>query len=61
MTLAFESSTVKADLAGRVESVKNPAGGVIRADEIGTVILEKDQMNPDDVSIVCNKNNDFML
>ncbi len=61
MTLAFESSTVKADLTGRVESVKNPAGGVIRADEIGTVILEKDKMNPDNVNIVCNKNHNFML
>ncbi|MBR7039128.1 MAG: DUF3737 family protein [Oscillospiraceae bacterium] len=41
-TLAFEFSTVDADIVGTVDSVKDPLGGIIRADGIGTLILEPD-------------------
>ena len=45
-TLAFEYSTVEADLKGRVDSVFNPSSGRITADEIGELILEKDKIDP---------------
>lgn len=37
--LAFEYSDVKADIKGRIESVKNPRSGIITADEVGQVIM----------------------
>ncbi len=46
-TLAFEYSTVEADIRGKVDSVMNPSGGTITADEIGELILEKDKVNPE--------------
>ena len=51
-TLAFEYSTVDADIRGRVDSVFNPAGGTIRADEIAELILEKDRIDPEKTTIV---------
>lgn len=53
-TLAFEYSTVDADIRGRVESVLNPAGGTIRSDHIGELIIEKDRIDPSRTKIVCN-------
>ena len=44
-TLAFEYSTVDADLTGTVDSVKNPAGGIIRCDGIGELIMEEDKVD----------------
>ena len=38
--LAFEYSDVKADIVGRIDSVKNPKSGEITADEIGETVLE---------------------
>lgn len=38
--LAFEYSDVKADIVGRIDSVKNPKSGEINADEIGETVLE---------------------
>lgn len=52
-TLAFEYSTVDAKIRGRVDSIMNPAGGVIHADEIGELVMEKDKINPDHTQIVC--------
>ena len=45
-TLAFEYSSVDAELAGRVDSVFNPASGRIAADEIGELILDPDRIDP---------------
>ena len=45
-TLAFEYSSVQADLAGRVESVFNPGSGSIEADEVGELILDEDRVDP---------------
>ena len=39
--LAFENTTVEADVRGAILSVKNPAGGHITADSIGEVILDE--------------------
>lgn len=58
-TLAFEYSTVDADIIGNVDSVKNPTRSVIRVDSIGELIIEKDKVNVDDTQIIikcpCNK------
>ena len=53
-TLAFEYSTVNADIQGKVDSVMNPASGVIKADKIDKLILEKDRINPELTKIICN-------
>ena len=45
-TLAFEYSTVDAELNGKVDSVKNPTSGRIVADEIGELILESERIDP---------------
>ena len=45
-TLAFEYSTVDADITGSVDSVLNPSGGRITADSIGELIVEKDKVDP---------------
>ena len=52
-TLAFEYSTVDAEITSRIDSVKNPAGGVIRAEHIEELILEKDKINPGQTKIIC--------
>lgn len=51
-TLAFEYSSVHAELTGKVDSVKNPSSGYICADDFGEIILEKDKVNPAEVQIV---------
>ena len=38
--LAFENSTVFAEINSRVESIKNPVSGEIHAQEIGQIILD---------------------
>ena len=45
-TLAFEYSTVDADICGGVDSVLNPSGGIIRAGRIGELIIEPDRSTP---------------
>ncbi len=45
-TLAFEYSTVEADIAGHIDSVINPTSGTIRAESIGELIIEKDKVDP---------------
>ena len=45
-TLAFEYSSVDAELTGKVDSVFNPASGRIEADSIGELIIEKDKVDP---------------
>ena len=54
-TLAFEYSTVDADIVGEIDSVMNPSGGTIRADSIAELIVEKDKVDPDKTKIVCRK------
>jgi len=52
-TLAFEYSTVDAQIDSHIDSVLNPGGGVIRANSIGKLILEKDKIDPDKTTIIC--------
>lgn len=39
--LSFEKSTVTAEVHSRIDSVKNPLGGFIKADSIGEIILDE--------------------
>ncbi|MCH5350818.1 MAG: DUF3737 family protein [Clostridiales bacterium] len=55
-TLAFEYSTVDADIDGKIDSVLNPSGGRITADEIGELILQKDKIDPTKTVVTCRKN-----
>lgn len=52
-TLAFEYSTVDAEINGKIDSVMNPSGGSIRADYIKELIIEKDKVDPDKTVITC--------
>lgn len=54
-TLAFEYSSVDAEVIGKIDSVMNPASGVIRADEIGELIIEKDKVDPNKTKIYCKE------
>ena len=51
--LAFEYSTVQADIRGAVTSVKNPRSGRIVADSIGEIILDANIKAPGDCEIIC--------
>lgn len=55
-TLAFEYSTVDADISSRIDSVINPCGGSIRAQSIGELIIEKDKIDPEKTKIICKTN-----
>lgn len=54
-TLAFEYSTVDADICSAVASVLNPTSGTIKAQSIGELIIEKDRVDPDKTNIVCRE------
>lgn len=51
-TLAFEYSTVDAEITTRVDSVLNPISGTIKAESIGELILEKDKVDPGKTRII---------
>lgn len=53
-TLAFEYSTVDAEITGKIDSVMNPKSGTIRADAIEELIIEKDKVDPSGIKIYCN-------
>lgn len=54
-TLAFEYSTVDAEIEGTIRSVMNPSGGTITADRIEELILEKDKIDPSKTKITCRE------
>ena len=49
--LAFEYSTVQADVRGHIISVKNPRSGRIEADSIGEIIIDRNIKAPADCRI----------
>ena len=49
--LAFEYSTVDAEITTSVDSVKNPISGKIHARSIGELILEREFINPESTKI----------
>ncbi len=53
-TLAFEYASVDAQINGAVDSVMNPTSGTIKADKIGTLIIQKDLIDPSKTQIICN-------
>lgn len=55
-TLAFEYSTVDVEIVSKIDSVMNPSGGVIRADRIDELIIEKDKVDPDKIKVICKSN-----
>lgn len=52
--LAFEYSSVDADIKGKIISVLNPKSGVIKAEHIGSLMIEKDRVDPAMTRIVCS-------
>ncbi len=54
-TLAFEYSTVEAEITGKIESVMNPTSGTIKAEKIGTLIMQKDLVDIDKTKIICSE------
>lgn len=54
-TLAFEYSTIDAEIDSRIDSVMNPTSGIIRADSIGELIMERDKIDPEKTTIICKK------
>ena len=54
-TLAFEYSTVEAEIASGIESVMNPTSGTIRAEYIKELILEKDKVDITKTNIICTQ------
>ena len=57
-TLAFEYSTVDAEISSKIDSVMNPSGGIIRAEHIEELIMEKDKIDPDKTVIICRQGGD---
>ena len=51
--LAFEYSTVNAEITGDIKSIKNPAGGMISADSIGETILESGIVDTSRTEVIC--------
>ena len=54
-TLAFEYSTVDAEITNKIDSVLNPSGGTIKAESIGELILEKDKVDVTKTKIICKE------
>lgn len=51
--LSFERSEVQATIKGKIDSVKNPLAGQIKADEIGEIILDETFNFKTDCKIIC--------
>lgn len=52
-TLAFEFSSVKADILGKINSITNPYSGEITADSIDEIIMENDRVDVSKTKITC--------
>lgn len=51
-TLAFEYSTVDAQINSTIDSVMNPSGGIIRAEGIGELIMDETKIDPEKTKII---------
>lgn len=49
--LAFEYSTVEADIYGVVDSIKNPISGVIYVDAVNEIIFDNDDVQKENTII----------
>lgn len=54
-TLSFEYSTADVEIINEIDSVKNPTGGVIRAEKIGELIMESDRVDTSKTKIITKK------
>ena len=54
-TLAFEYSTVDAEIVSHIDSVKNPYGGVIKVKSIGELIMESNKVDTSKTEIICEE------
>lgn len=54
-TLAFEYSSVDADIRGTVDSIINPIKGTIKADDIKEITLDEKYINPKKIKIIVNE------
>lgn len=54
-TLAFEYASVDAEIVGGIDSVLNPTSGTIKADKIGTLIIQEDRVDSSKTKIVCSE------
>ncbi len=52
-TLAFEYSTIDAEITSGITSVLNPTSGILRAERIDTLILDPSKIDPAKTQIVC--------
>ncbi len=52
-TLAFEYSSVDAEILSGIESVMNPTSGTICAEHIGELIMEPDKVDVSRTKIIC--------
>lgn len=52
-TLAFEYSSVDAEITGNIASVLNPTSGKIVCDHIDELIIEKDKVDPSKTTVIC--------
>ncbi|BDR54314.1 hypothetical protein KIMH_04250 [Bombiscardovia apis] len=52
-TLAFEYSTVDAQVDGHIDSILNPTSGMIHADSIGEITLDPACIDPEQTTIEC--------
>lgn len=53
--LAFEYSTVNADIVGKIDSIKNPISGRISADGIGEIIIDEALVDKTKTEIILKK------
>lgn len=54
--LAFEYSTnIKAEIVNKIDSVKNPGSGIIKAAGIGTLIMNPKRVDISKTEIICGK------
>ncbi len=53
--LAFEYSTVNADIKGCVDSIKNPVSGRIEADDIGQIIFDDPEISRESTDIAVRR------
>lgn len=56
-TLAFEYSSVNAQITSKINSVLNPSSGTITAESIDELIIEKDKVDPSKTVITCRNKN----
>lgn len=50
--LAFEYSTVNAEVEGNIDSIKNPYSGTVKAKSIGDIIFDNPEMKTENTEIV---------